>query len=126
MDIKSMYKRFVRLSWEQQLGNLASTLARIADLVEDAETDSLAATSLREAALQIEWSAPNVPSEYLVELAAMQREVLAWHQCWPIEDARSILALHCRNQANRLLQMASLLEASSKPAEPLVTVSTLS
>jgi hypothetical protein len=119
MDVKSIYKRFVQLTWQQQLGNLASTLARISSQATSAESDKLVTDSLREAALLIEWSAPNVPPDFLLELAAMQREVLAWHRCWPLDDARSLLALHSRNQSDRLLQMAGLLVLKHQPKEML-------
>ncbi len=110
MDIKSMYKRYTQLTWQQQLGNLASTLARISSQATSSESDELVTDSLREAALLIEWSVPNAPTDYLLELAAMQREMLVWHRCWPIDDARSLLSLHTHNQSDRLLQMAGLLE----------------
>lgn len=121
MDIQAMYKRFTQLTWQQQLGNLASTLARISSQATSPESDHLVTTSLREAALLIEWSAPQVPSDFLLELAAMQREVLAWQRCWPLEAARSLLALHTRHQADRLLQMAGLLELTQSSAEVLET-----
>jgi hypothetical protein len=66
--------------------------------------------SLREAALLVEWSATQVPHDFLWELATLQREVLAWYRCWPVEEARSLLALQARHQADRLLQMAGLLK----------------
>jgi hypothetical protein len=64
---------------------------------------------MREAALMIEWSAANVPEDFLLELAAMQRELLAWKRAFPIEAIRNLLALHTRNQSDRLLQMAGIL-----------------
>lgn len=121
MDIKSMYNRYTQLTWQQQLGNLASTLARISNQATAPESDNLVTVSLREAALLIEWSAPNVPSDFLLELAAMQREVLAWHRYWPLEDARTLLSLHTRNQADRLLQRAGLLELKQQNTEVLET-----
>lgn len=124
MDVKSMYKRFTQLTWQQQLGNLASTLARISSQATSPESDKLVTDSLREAALLIEWSAPNVPPDFLLELAAMQREVLAWHRCWPLDDARSLLSLHSRNQSDRLLQMAGLLVLKHQPKEMLETTTT--
>lgn len=121
MNISVMYKRYTQLTWQQQLGNLASTLARISSQAALPESDKLVVTSLREAALLIEWSSPNVPSDFLLELAAMQRELLAWHRCWPLDEARSLLSLHTRNQANRLLQRAGLLELKQQDTEVLAT-----
>lgn len=87
MDVKAIYKRYNQLTWQQQLGNLAATLARISSQASSPESDQLVTASLREAALLIEWSAPHVPSDFLLELAAMQREVLAWQRRWPIDEA---------------------------------------
>ena len=119
MDIKFIYKRYKQLTWQQQLGNLASTLARISSQTTSPESDKLVADSLREAALLIEWSAPNVLPDFLLELAAMQRELLAWHRCWPLDAARSLLSLHTRNQSDRLLQMAGTLELKPQSKEIL-------
>jgi len=99
-------ERYKRMSWQQQLGNMASTLARISNNATVSDHDKIVVTCLREAACFIEWSAPTVPSELLLELAAMQRELLTWQRAWPIEAARSLLALYARNQSDHILQMA--------------------
>ena len=121
MDLKAVYQRFEQLSWQQRLGNIASTLARISSQATAPESDQLVTSSLREVALLIEWSAPQVPPDFLLELAALQREALAWQRCWPLEEARSLLALHSRNQSDRLLQMAGLLELKPSSAATLET-----
>jgi len=121
MDVKAMHKRFTQLSWQQQLANLASTLARISSQATSPESDELVVHSLREAAHLIEWSVPQMPSDFLLELAGMQRELLAWERCWPIEAARPLLALHSRNQSDRLLQMAGLLVIEQRAGERLAS-----
>jgi hypothetical protein len=121
MDVKAMHKRFTQLSWQQQLANLASTLARISSQVTSPESDAVVVHSFREAAQLIEWSAPQAPPDFLLELAAMQRELLAWERCWPIEAARPLLALHSRNQSDRLLQMAGLLVIEPPVGEQVVS-----
>lgn len=108
MDVQGLRERYETLDWPQQLGNLASTLARVSARAASGQYDGLVTDLLREAALFIEWSAPHVPSPFWLELAAMQREVLAWHHVWPLEQARSLLVLQARNRSNRLLQMAGL------------------
>ena len=109
-----LQERYKKMTWQQQLGNMASTLARVANNAPLAEHDEVVTTCLREAACFIEWSAPHVPPDYLLELSAMQREVLAWQRRWPIETARPLLALHARNQSNRLLQMAGYYTISTE------------
>ena len=108
-ETREFRERFQRMEWQRQLGNLASTMARIAAGAPLPQRDPLVADLLREAALFIEWTAPKVPQDFLVELAALQREVLAWRKAWPIEGARPLLALEARNRSDRLLQMAGLV-----------------
>lgn len=114
MERQKLYERFITLDWQQQLGNLASTLATLSQQSTNPQQDTLTNHLLREAALMIEWSASNVPQEFLLELAGMQRELLAWRKDFPIESARNILSLYARNQADRLLEMSGLLEDDEK------------
>ena len=58
----------------------------------------------------IEWSAKNVPQQFQIELAAIQKECLEWHKIFPLEDARIILSLNTRHQSQKILQIAGLLE----------------
>ena len=109
MNIKEMRERYEVMDWPQQLGNLASTLARVSARASSPQCDALVADLLREAALLIEWSAPRVPSTFWLDLATMQREVLAWWRVWPLDPARPLLVLQARNQSDRLLQMAGLV-----------------
>jgi len=103
---KPLRERYKKMNWQQQLGNMASTLARVSNNATISDHDEVVIMCLREAACFIEWSAPAAPSELLLELAAMQRELLTWQRVWPIEAARSLLTLYARNQSDRILQMA--------------------
>ncbi|MBI3945593.1 MAG: hypothetical protein HY321_06730 [Armatimonadetes bacterium] len=96
------------MEWPRQLGNLASTMARIASRAGSPQYDELVTASLREAMLFIEWSAPRVPPDLLLELAGVQRELRVWRRLWPLEPARPLLALYARNRSDRLLQMAGM------------------
>lgn len=120
---KSLRVRYQKMNWQQQLGNMASTLARIANNAMVAEHDDTVKLCLREAACFIEWCSPTAPTELLLELAAMQRELLAWQQLWPIESARTLLALRARHQSDRILQIAgfySLQDATQQAHAPAV------
>lgn len=108
MERQSLYERFKTLSWQQQIGNIASTLANISRYADSPVYDELTKLSLREAALAIDWCAPNVPQQFLLDMAMMHRELLAWWQVFPVEP-RSLLALHTRHQSDRLLVMAGLM-----------------
>jgi hypothetical protein len=109
MNIQPLQERYEEMDWKLQLGNLASTLARISTRVPSPEHDALVVNLLQEAALFIEWSAPHVPKAFLLELASLQKELLAWGQVWPLAPARALLSLYARNRSNRLLQMAGLV-----------------
>ena len=109
MNRQTFRERFERHDWPRQLGNLASTLARLSSRVSSPEYDPLALDLLREAALLIEWSAPHVPEALHPDLAAMQREVLAWRRLWPLDPARPLLALRARQMSNALLRAARLV-----------------
>ena len=108
MDVRRLQARFEKLDWQKQLGNLASTLARVSTRASLPEHDRLVVDLLQEAALFLEWGAPRVPSAFLLELATMQKEILAWRRVWPLEAARPLLTLYARNRSDRLLQMAEL------------------
>lgn len=109
MERKALYHRFITLTWQEQLGNLASTLGTISKQVLIPEQDQLTAMLLREGALMIEWCASNVPSDYHLELAGLQKELLIWKESFSETNARQILALHMSNQRDRLLEISGLL-----------------
>jgi len=109
MAQQSLRERYEQFEWPQQLGNLASTLARIATRASSPRYDALTSDLLREAALFIEWSAPHVPQSLLLDLSPLQRELLAWQRAWPLEDARFLLALQARHASDRLLRLAQLV-----------------
>lgn len=102
-------ERYTEFPWQQQIGNMASTLARVASRAVSPQYDKLVADLLREAALFIEWSAPYVPASMLLDLAQLQRELLTWQHIWPVEGARTLLALQARNTSDRLLSLAGLI-----------------
>jgi hypothetical protein len=102
-------ERFTHLDWPQQIGNLASTLARISSRASSPQYDELVGQLLREAALFIEWSAAHVPPALLQDLAPLQRELLLWRKLWPQTAPRELLALQARNYSDRLLRLADLV-----------------
>jgi hypothetical protein len=110
MNQHSFRERYEQMPWPQQLGNLASTLARLSSRCSRSDYDRLISDLLREAALLIEWSAPHAPPAFHPDLAAMQREVVAWRRDWPLDQARPLLA---RQMSEALLRMAGLVAAPS-------------
>jgi len=109
---QSLKEKYKKMGWQRQAGNLASTLARISNNATIPEHDKVVVDCLREAVCFIEWSGANAPLEFGLNLATMQRELSAWRQVWPVEEARHLLALHARNQSDRLLQMGGYYQTS--------------
>jgi hypothetical protein len=106
MNRDQLRERVLQDEWPRQVGNLASTLARLGSRANDARYDQVVAGLLREGALLMEWCAPNVPLELAADLASMQRELILWHQIWPDNAARLLLAFRVREMADRLLKTA--------------------
>ena len=108
MDHDKLRSRYLQDEWPRQIGNLASTLARLSSRVGDARYDQLVINLLREGALLMDWCAPNVPAELAVDLASMQRELILWREIWPDASARVLLAFRARAMSDRLLEAAGL------------------
>lgn len=108
MDTQYLRERFETLTWSQQVGNLASTLAHIAKRAESPKYDKLVLTWLKEVVLLAELAASNVPKDYEIELTAVQQEAKLWQQIWPLEPTRPLLALHTHHQSQRLLYISGL------------------
>jgi hypothetical protein len=108
MDRDKLRKRYLQDEWPRQVGNLASTLARLSSRVGDARYDQVVANLLREGALLMDWCAPNVPLELAVDLASMQRELILWRQIWPHASVRALLAFRARAMSDRRLEAAGL------------------
>ena len=107
-DRTRLRERYLRDNWTRQVGNLASTLARLSSRASDARHDPMVADLLHEGTLLMEWSAPNVPPDLAVDLATMQRELLLWRRIWPNDAVRSLLAFRARAMSDRLLEASGL------------------
>ena len=46
---------------------------------------------------------------FILELAGLQREMLAWRAVWPVEGARHLLSLRARQMSDLLLWRAGLI-----------------
>lgn len=109
MEQKGLFKRFIKYGWQQQFGNLASTLARLSTLITDVEYDELSKNLLREATLLIEWCAPNLPQRLQGDLAFIQRE-LCYYRRIPLQvEIRRLLSMRSRIMSNHLLDVSGLL-----------------
>ncbi|MGH2592240.1 MAG: hypothetical protein ACRDGG_01865 [Anaerolineae bacterium] len=116
MDWRKLRERYLKDEWPIRLGNLASTLGRVAQRA--ANPDALAGVppSLRESMLLIEWNLGRTPSEVLIALAPMQSELRLWWRGWdsvaqsPV--LRTLLSRRAREMSDRALALSGLLNTN--------------
>lgn len=120
---QNLYEKFTALTWQKQLGNIASTLANISKQATIPQSDELTMYLLREVVLMIEWCAKNVPQSFHLELAIIQKELLAWQKVFPVDQVRNILALQLRNQADILLDFSGLLNSEFENSQHNLSMS---
>jgi len=75
-------QRYLRDGVDIRLGGLAANLARIGSFSRRPEHGGAVSRLIRESALFIEWTAPDVPEEALPELAELQRLLSGWYHSW--------------------------------------------
>ncbi len=118
MDWHKLRDRYLRDDWPRRLGNLASTLARIATATGNPNTLATVPPSLRESMLMIEWNLGRAPSEILIELAPMQAELRSWWRGWeavtPSPALRTLLSRRARQMSDRVLELSGLLNSNSQ------------
>ncbi len=113
VDWRRLSSRYGRLTWQQRLGNLASTLARSATVSESSRTTASVPDLLREGMWIIEWSAADTPADILAELAPMQLELGLLQHSWR-QDAQAVqpvLAFRMRALSDRVLELSGLLNS---------------
>ena len=110
LDWRRLRSRYSRLTWQQRLGNLASTLARSATVSNSSRAATSVADLLREGMWIIEWSADDAPLDVLTELAPMQRELGLLRQAWERDAAaiQPVIAFRARVLSDRVLELAGL------------------
>ena len=109
-DWERLRRRYSQLSWQQRLGNLASTLARAATAASNPRTAASVSDLLREGMWVIECSKDDTPLQTLIELAPMQRELGLLRRAWEqsSEVARPLLAFRARAMSDQVLMLAGL------------------
>lgn len=104
-DLVRLRDRFTRDLPAVRMGNLASDLLRLGEWVRMRRADAAIVDLMREIAWMMEWSGECAT----VDLAEMQREICRWRRVWPVEPARSILALRAQHMSTRVLELSGLL-----------------
>lgn len=103
-DIKRMRNRYLRDSAPVRMGNLASSLLRLSQWIKKRHADEAVIDLMREIAWFMEWNG----NLALRELPDMQREICRWRRIWPIEQARSLLALRSLQMSQWALELSGL------------------
>jgi len=114
-DWTRLATRYGRMTWQQRLGNLASTLARSSAVSQSEGTSISLPDLLREGMWIIEWSAADTPPDTLAELAPMQLELGLLRRAWE-RDAMAVqpvLAYRTRLMSDRVLELSGLLDEDS-------------
>jgi len=110
-DLARLRELYVRDSPAVRMGNLGSDLLRLGEWVRMRRADEAIIDLMREIAWMMEWSGECAT----VELAEMQREICRWQRAWPVESARSILALRAQQMSARVLEMSGLVGSRVAP-----------
>jgi hypothetical protein len=105
-DLKRMRERFLRDEIVVRMGNMASSLLRLSQWVQNRHRDEAIIDLMREIAWLMEWSGDLT----LAELADMQREICRWRRVWPVDQTRSILSFRARQMSNRVLELSGLAD----------------
>ena len=105
-DPRELRARYASLPSSVRMGHLGSDLLRLSRWVRARRDDGQVVDLLRQIAWLMEWNEEHASAE----LADMQREVCHWRRLWPMEAARSLLALRAQRMSHRILELSGLLE----------------
>ncbi len=109
-DLEKLRLRFTRDNYQVRLGNLASNLLRLSNTVKKGGHPDLEKKLLWEICWMAELIGDNTP----VEIADMQREICRWRRVWPLEPARSLLALRSGKLSEIVLEKSGLVASRSR------------
>ena len=113
-DYSKLQARYLRFPVPARLGNLASSLARIADFSAMMDNSGQVVSVLDESTYFIEWTAGETVAETAAQLADLQCQLarwqLNWQQIWDDPAQRAQVAQESRAWSDRVLQMSGLLD----------------
>jgi hypothetical protein len=106
-------ERYLQDDIPVRLGGLAANLLRISSYSDRPEHKDVVSRLVRESALFIEWTAPDVEADRQAELAQLQRELSVWYRDWDSlwsgASSRADLARQADGWSRRVLEMSGLL-----------------
>ena len=112
MNVTMFHKSFSRLPIQARLGNLAVTVNRLADSLEQHQNQEGTKVFAREAMWFIEWTASEVSTDLQGQLIDMQRQLARWNRYWndtwnTLETSRQ-MQFETRLMSQKLLKLAGL------------------
>jgi len=107
------FERYMRDPLPIRLGNLSSSLGRLADSVARPERSDMALRMVSECRWFIEWTGPEADPDTAARLAQLQLDLTRWHrelvQASDSSEYRVEVARLARESADRVLDWSGLL-----------------
>lgn len=103
-------ERLLRDPLPQQLGALASDLARIASCSDSPANQDVVASLLKEGKYFCEWIAPGAPLDTQVVLLDIQRALVQWERGWLRGEPVATMRADAARKSEELLALAGLGE----------------
>lgn len=112
--VSDVRARYLRDSQPVRLGNLASSLARIASCARREGRDAATEAAIRECALFVEWGGGDADPTLQSQLAALQRDLVRWGKRWAAGErddlTRADLTQFARSASQQALEWSGLLD----------------
>lgn len=106
--------RYLRDAHPVRLGNLASSLARVASFSMWESREDATVHALQECLLFIEWGGPEWELDLVTPLAELQSRLMEWRQRWLTQERdaklRAELSSFAREASDQALQWTGLLD----------------
>jgi hypothetical protein len=104
MNAAVFHKSFSRLPLNTRLGNLAVTINRVADSLEQHQNSDGTKGFVREAMWFIEWTAAELEPEHMKVLIDTQRTMGQWSKNWDDVWSDQSTVIKVREQAREIAQ----------------------
>jgi hypothetical protein len=106
-------RRYLEFDLSQQLGHLASNLARLRSACEQPLPQEIALSTIEESQHYLEWIVPNSSDELWAELIELQQLLADWQQnwsdLWVNPTSRLDIAKKAQMRSQHLLDRSGLL-----------------
>jgi hypothetical protein len=105
-------ERYLRDAVPVRLGGIAANLARVESFSDHPGHEDVVRGLVRESALFIEWTAPELASSQQACLVDLQRSLVSWNLSWGViwqdEKRRATVAREAAEWSRRVLELSGL------------------